>query len=486
MRKTSSCRHRPFGSRCCYLALVVGSLLLSSWASAKTTSGDFRLSGLNTEYVLASFAVSAKANGYMKVVLTAKTPYIDDRSVRLRMYKDDQWPVYQKTPACVDKIKHAKSEERVVLSPKRGIFTTELLMTMENRDEDRAHYYYFVMDDCSLEMYMHDESVPELHYKLETWNDGNHFSADEKHLKKLHLVTLIVSGILGIIMALAIMKQLHTQNSVHAAMFLVMAAASCDAGSSFFEILHLSKYSKDGIGSYGLDALSAHLEAICDSLVALLLLTVGAGWTLPSDVIAVQQNASTLQKVLGGLQTPFTALQTFSPTAVLAIGILLAHIVLAQWGRIYNDDFDSYHDLEHLPGQCLMALRILLGLCMLICCIQTRLRCPASLQSFYSKLAFVGVLWFASLPVLTWVCGFAVPYHWRHWMVGTWGAALQSSSILLLTWLVTSHSTSYHKLSHLSSAKDTLTDSLSAVSSADSAMGKAKAIFVGNSKIRLD
>ena len=458
-------------------------------AFAKTTSGDFRLSGLNTEYILGSFAISAKADGYMKITFTAKSSYQHDMRLRLRLYKDDKWPTWQKTPACVDKIRHATVAEPLKWDHKHGKWISETAMKLDNSKEDRPHYFYFVIDDCSLEEVMHDDMVPQIHYKLETWNDGNHLAADEKHLKSMHLGTLLVSGVLGILMALAIIWQLQSPKaSVHAAMFWVMAAAVSDAGSSFFEILHLSMYSRDGIGSYFLDALSAHMEAICDSLVALLLLSVAAGWTLPSDVIAVQQNASTVQRVLGGLRTPFSALQSFTPTAVLAVGILVAHVFLAQWGRVYNDDFDSYHDLEHLPGKCLMILRITLGLCHIICCVQTRMRCPVSLHGFYLQLAVVGILWFGSLPFITWFCNIAVAYHLRHWTVGMWGSALQSSSIVLLSWLVTSHSTSYHKLSHMSSNKESLTDSLSAATSSNSAdsTGVLKSFRIGGAKIRLD
>jgi hypothetical protein len=230
-----------------------------------------------------------------------------------------------------------------------------------------------------------------------------------------------------------------------------------------------------------LDAISAHLEAVCDSLVALLLLSVAAGWTLPSDVIAVQQNATPLQKVLGGLQSPFSALKSFSPTAILAISILVSHVVLAQWGRMYNDDFDSYHDLEHLPGKLLMLWRILLGLGMLACCFSTRLRCPASLQVFYLQLSVVGTLWFQSLPVLTWIVNTMLPYHMRHRTVGVWGAVLQTSGIVLLSWLVTSHSTAYHRFSHISATQDNLTDSLAAGGS-----DEGRTWMFGKAKVRLD
>ncbi|VEU39000.1 unnamed protein product [Pseudo-nitzschia multistriata] len=250
-----------------------------------------------------------------------------------------------------------------------------------------------------------------------------------------------------------------------------------------FELIHLSLYAHNGIGSYAMDALSAHLEAVCDSLVALLLLSVAAGWTLPSDVVAVKQNATAIQKLLDGFQSPFEALSALSPTAFLAIAIFLCHVVLAQWGRMYNDDFDSYHDLEHLPGKFLMLNRIILGFCMMACCLSTRMRCTPSLRSFYLQLTIIGTLWFLSLPLLTWFVNALIPYHKRHRVVGVWAAVFQTSGITLLSWLVTSHSTSYHKLSHLSSTSDNLTDALSRRSSGK---GEARTWMFGKNKVRLD
>ena len=408
------------------------------------------------------------------------------------MYKDDEWSAFNREPSCGEKVPHATQSEEVVMkkNDEKGAgkgYVNKAMFTMDNSDKERVHYYYFVIDDCSLELYMHDKFVPKMHYQLQMLNEGSHLSADETHLKKLHAVTLMLSGILAALMAMAIMIQLYKKHSVHAAMFWVTAAAVCDASSSFFEILHLSLYSSNGVGSYSLDAISAHLEALCDSLVALLLLSVAAGWTLPSDVISVNQNASPIQKLFEGLRSPFGALMSFNPTAILSVGILLSHIILAQWGRMYNDDFDSYHDLEHLPGKLLMWMRMALGLCLIICCFQTRSRCPVSLHSFYFKLAFVGTLWFQSLPVLTWVCNWMVPYHLRHFTVGVWSAALQTSSIVLLSWLVTSHSTSYHKMSNIStSEKDNLTGSLASASDPTGNSGKPSVWNVGKAKVRLD
>jgi len=301
----------------------------------------------------------------------------------------------------------------------------------------------------------------------------------------MHTITLLVSLLLAALLGLGVVIQLYDSSSVHAAMFWVLAAAVSDFLSSLLEVVHLNLYHGNGVGSYFLDALSAHLEAICDALVMLLLLSVAAGWTLPSDVVRLQQNANFVQKIIGGLKSPFGALSTPNATTALVSGIIVLHIVLAQWGRVYNDDFDSYHDLAHLPGKVLMLLRSCVGLVFVSACFQTRVRCPLSLHSFYVKFAAVGALWFFSLPALTVIVNTLVVYHRRHFMIGVWSASCQSTSIVLLSWLVTAHSTSYHKLSHMSVAKETLADSLSSASMS-SQDPKSLSVLMGNAKIRLD
>eukprot|EP00536_Pseudo-nitzschia_multiseries_P013616 jgi/Psemu1/212245/e_gw1.594.20.1 len=452
-------------------------------ADAKTISGKFRLSGLDTEYVLGSFAVSPRKMGTLKVEFKSKEPYDENKELFVRLFRDDRWSDYKKAPSCTEKAPYSLRNEHIDLRRVKGHYEGEVAMELNNHKEDGAHYYYFVIMDCSLEFYMHDESIPKMSYTVTTWNDGSHVSADEIHLENLHTVTSLVSGILAITLCVVIVIQLYEKSTVHAAIFLVMAAAASDSFSSMFELIHLSLYAHNGIGSYSMDALSAHLEAVCDSLVAVLLLSIAAGWTLPSDVVAVQQNATPMQKLLDGFKSPFEALSALHPTAFLGIAIFLSHIVLAQWGRMYNDDFDSYHDLEHLPGKFLMLNRIILGLCMMACCLSTRMRCLPSLRSFYMQLTVIGTLWFLSLPILTWIVNTFIPFHMRHRVVGVWGAVLQTSGIVLLSWLVTSHSTSYHKLSHLSSTADNLTDSLSRSSNG---RGEPRTWMFGQTKVRLD
>ena len=332
----------------------------------------------NENIVLGSFAVAPGKMGYMKAKFQSKEPYQSDKDLTVRLVRDDEWRKFQKSPSCTEKVPYSSINEHVTFqkkvitkdtkkgTKKETLYEAEIAMPLDNEKKKRVRYFYFVVTDCSLEFYMHDDTIPKIHYRVESWNNGSTLSADESHLQTLHTITLLISGILAVLLGLSIVTQLYEKSSVHAAMIWVMVAAAVDAFSSFLELVHLYLYAGNGVGSYFLDALSAYMEAICDSLVCLLLLSVAVGWTLPSDFIAVQQKANFIQKAMSGLQSPFGTFTKPSSTGVLACSIFLLHVLLAQWGRVYNDEFDSYHDLEHLPGKVLMFLRLLLGFLFLV------------------------------------------------------------------------------------------------------------------------
>jgi hypothetical protein len=77
------------------------------------------------------------------------------------------------------------------------------------------------------------------------------------------------------------------------------------------------------------------------------------------------------------------------------IMIVAVHAILAQWGRTFDDDFKTYHALEHPPGKALMILCFALGLIFITGMGAVRSgshgRCPPSLLSFLTKFALVGL-----------------------------------------------------------------------------------------------
>jgi Rhodopsin-like GPCR transmembrane domain len=504
----------PFGSSRVHAALCCG---LLAWCACrpsflvegKTVSGDFVLSGAKSERVMTSFAVFPEG-GRLKVTLSSRTAYPDDSHLKVRLYVDDDWPKYQRALTCHDKAGIARetmdvSFERVNAVDHRVYEATVQILTFttalggrETKDS-RPHYWYFVVDDCSLEEYFQDNAVPEVHFELVVFNhlegrhgEVTHLSADEHHLTVLHTVTLVASGLVAFLLVMnAVLKLLSGRATVHLAVLWVAAAAGLDAGSSLFELMHLQIYKSNGVGSYWVDAISAHLEALCDALLVLLLLSIAAGWTLPSDVIPISAptNPNHFQRLVADLGRPASCWgRVHALGGTLSIAVVALHVVLAQWGRTYNDNFDSYHDFEHPPGKVLMVGRIMLGLLFLVASVQTRNKCQSpKLVPFYVKLSALGFVWFLSLPFLTWMCGRYVPYYLRHPAVFITSAVAQSTCIVLLAWLVTAHSTAYHRVSHITSPGDSsLTDELLLSTMPTSESKDARTWTLGKGKVRLD
>ena len=422
---------------CTSLLLILGWFIPTT--TSKTVSGEFQLSPDISGHVLGAFAVTSGSIGHVKIRLsTADESYQDHRSVRLRLFKDDHWEKYLEAPGCLQKFHHSTKSERVIFTNSSGRNEYNVEMAVENHDVERPHYYYFVVDDCSLEL---DAKVmvipPKIQFNLEAWNGDSHLSADEAFLPGLYKITFVESSILALLSAYVIISKLFKDKCVHSATIWVMVSAAFGAGSSYCEILNLSIYSGSGITSNLLEALSSNFEALRDSLVALLLISVGAGWIMLSDTIPLSGSRGTEHS--NGFRSPRkrSVHSILSPTFIMAAVLVTVHVLLAQWGCLANDAFDSYHDFGHLPGKLLMILRIVMGISFLMVCFARAQTCCRR-SNFYILMAIVGTLWFESLPMVTFICNHLVPYYLRKLTVGTWDATLQTFSMVLLSWLVTS------------------------------------------------
>lgn len=290
---------------------------------------------------------------------------------------------------------------------------------------------------------------------------------------------------------------------------IVMAACLSNGLSAICELLHMTAFQVNGYGNYALDALSGHLEAISDSMVSLILLSIGGGWTLPSDVVvgvrgsgSLGKDASSTGQFMQGIKNPASSLLgLFSGDkkgGIVALAIILLHAGLAQWGRTFDDDFDTYHALEHPPGKMLMMLRFALGLFFVtgVGTVRSSGRCPPPLMSFLTKFALVGLSYFASLPAVSMFVGSALPYHLRHQALH-WGAALvQACSLASLTWLFVGRSdaSAYHRLSRVGRrhAEGDMMDSIGSSTTIGTSNGRGSASVrptmwhLGKTKIRLD
>lgn len=482
-------------------------LLLLLWllpmALSKRTRGYFRLSGVKTEKVLSSFVVGPKG-GRLTVRLGVDNPYPNDHHIKFRVYNDTNWKKVKKATLCTDKIAYAATTIDLAfvfkgdgpMVPKGGTWQAVKTVTLADPTDDvtridSPRYYYFVVDDCSLEQYLQDAAVPNMYYEINTWNyygaeqsrKTTQMSYDEGHLLLVHEWSFVLGLVILLWLVSNVVFRVARKKSnkrvVHAAALWMTVAAAADCISSLCEIGHLEMYHYNGYGNYALDCLATQLEALCDALLVLFLISIGNGWTLPSDMIS-SNNGSTVQHLIQSVLTKPLSSGKLNATGIASGLVIVMHMALAQWGRTYNDDFDTYHSYSHLPGKILMIFRVCMGMLFLGSCMQTGYRAKVpSLKQFYGVLGFLGFVWFQGLPVITFICNWILPFHWQYPAVFWASATLQIVMIFLLSWLVTWQNSSYHQYSHMaaSSQQEGLGESLTSQPREWSVMGKAKVRF---------
>lgn len=475
-------------------------LCIVTIVDAKASSGDLLLTGENSVALLTKFAVSANESGFFQLQLkvdTEKGMYTDERQLKITFFKDENssWPKAKKAATCAEKLRFAKNSHPVVFTSQqidgKSFWVADIKAEIPESKNDV--YWYITLNDCLLEQSFHSiRDAPEMQYAFTILNGNSHVSADEMGMGKLHLCQISSSSLLLLFVIFKIIRAVtSSKGQIHVALLMVGFATACDIASGTFELIHSSMYAMNGTGSYSFDCLASHFEAQCDAIVALVLLLVSAGWTMSSDVIvASNQNVamlgthSWLQKTVAGFRSPVTAikqLKSGNPAAILVVSIIVFHAALAQWGRTFDDDFDTYHSLEHLPGRVLMRFRVGLGLIFLIASASVRNngRCPQSLQPFLKKFQLVGISWFLSLPFVSIYVSTVMHSHQKHVALAFGSMVAQGSSLASLVWLFAADkdASAYHRMSN-----DTLlSGSLSSTAKEGSNFWK-----FGKTKIRLD
>lgn len=471
---------------------------------AKRAKGQFQLSHRRTEQVLTSFAVGKRGGGFT-VRLGIDEPYPNEESLKFRVYTDVAWKKYKKTKRCSEKVKLAETtvdsdftlEDRGNRMYLGGAWQSVHTISMPPMSS--PHYFYFVVDDCSLGSNP-DLRVPKVDFEIDVWNyhgnaKRNHLSLDELDLQDLHEFCVILSFLALTWLVFNIIRSFARKKStVHISLLWIATAAVLDFAGSTCQLMHLEMFQYRGFRSSLFLAGIALFEATCDALIMLFLLSIGSGWTLPNDVVGVNPNASSFQALVNEVASPLAALVQQSRSAVMGLIFVALQAGLAVLGSTYYEESENYHDYTHWPGHVVISIRVALGFLFLATTLQTRLRCRMKqLQSFYFLVALLGFTWFELLPSLTFMCNWMVPLHWRRTVIFIGNGLLQSGCIIMLSWLVTSHATAYHQYSHISNHHDemglSLTESLSSSkysSYSSSATGRKELKLFGKTKIRFD
>jgi len=504
-------------------------------SESKTVSDSFKLSGAITEELITKFALSPNARGKVKVQFSSDEAHRYPSymtALKVYFYSSEQtWQKVKNAPTCQEKIQFATKSHSLDFSKQQQdnnwIAKLDTSFSDVNELEPHPQYWYITVADCALELQYLDNKIPTLHYTLEimdelSTNNYTHLSHDEQGLTTLHLFNILLSLSIAAWLFYQMIQRYSQRNELHLSIIMVFAACLLHALSSGCQMIHLQLYAHNGIGSYSADAISAHAEALVDSLLCWIMLAVGVGWTLPLDFKAPNANAnanSLLHYIQRGFQSssPSNTTSTLwyqNPAVQLLIGLETIHAILCQWGRTYNDDFDCYHDLEHRPGRILLFVRLVLSILFLFFTAALKQKCHArghfSLISFLQKFSLIGASWFISLPSLALLISsssssegslFHIPAHRRHPIMTTLGMALQVVSLMSLGWLFagTENTSPYHRVNNVndssmgglgtyqasSSSSSNVSNNVS-IQNADAGAGGRSIFKFGKTKVRLD
>ena len=260
------------------LSLLVASIIIP-YSEAKVSSGKVHLSGAQTESTLVKFAVSPSSTGKIDVLLTSYGMYENELELKMHIYADEEWPAVKRATLCSQKVSLAQKSLPIVFDYKgmmsdtrpgkkktdrAEMYTSRIQTEIENppsgrleqgkKRKDRSRYFYFLIDDCSLERYNHDDKAPDITFDATILNGSDHLPADEAGIGVLLVLTLAFSGALTMLLLFKLLRTIGGE--VHVAIIIVIAACGCNAASSLCELIHRSVFAANGVGSYSLDALS--------------------------------------------------------------------------------------------------------------------------------------------------------------------------------------------------------------------------------------
>ena len=150
------------------------------------------------------------------------------------------------------------------------------------------------------------------------------------------------------------------------------------------------------------------------------------------------------------LAKPYEIFKQVSKASIFVGGLAVVQFSLELCGRMYEDDFNQFHDMEHLPGHLLQFFRIALcGVFWLGLSGSMKHNANKEIGAFLNQLACFGTLWYLAFPLLVFYSGMFVAPHNRHRVVTVGSIVCQSAAIALLSHLFLGKS-AYKKVSSLS------------------------------------
>lgn len=283
------------------------------------------------------------------------------------------------------------------------------------------------------------ESLNFIHYNFELLNPdalGNpreHFSDEETGLLRFYQLLALAYFVLGCICVPRLVEPLSSGGPMQLVIQLLSVSTCLQAVGAFIMMMHLRKYSHDGIGSPFLELLSELFDVLSQFAMLYMLLSLSLGWTL-------------------GTTYRNTHLQMISKKPASKVVGLLAVLqgALFLWEQYQDQTHRLYHAHRSYAGIALVILRVVLAALFawnLYATVSTER--SAMKREFYISFTKSCMLWFLCYPVIV-VASWLFEEYLRYKLITMCVVLCQSAAVVMLYKLFLSRSL-YWEVSALSS-----------------------------------
>ncbi|XP_063430310.1 integral membrane protein GPR180-like isoform X1 [Mytilus trossulus] len=309
-------------------------------------------------------------------------------SPKFVLFLNDDWSDALQEDACENKFELARAVYQI--KNRTGNFTVSYI--------DKPHLYHVLyVDDNTCGDDSREIKPNYIHYTIQLLNPdslGNpteHFGDDETGLLRFYQLLTLAYFVLGCIFAPRLYETLSKGGPMQLVIQLLSVSTCLQALGSFIMMIHLQRYSKDGMGSSFVELIAEFFDVLSQFAMLYMLLSLSLGWTLGTSYKAVSHLHIISKK-----------------PAARVVGVLaVIQAILFIWEQIEDTDHRMYHAHRSYAGLALVVLRILLAalfawnLNVTVSAERSALR-----REFYKSFTKSCMLWFLCYPlivVISWI-----------------------------------------------------------------------------------
>uniref|UniRef100_A0A2C9M752 Uncharacterized protein n=1 Tax=Biomphalaria glabrata TaxID=6526 RepID=A0A2C9M752_BIOGL len=363
-----------------YYVLFLVIQVLTSHTEAKTVNGVFNTFTAQAEH--GQYITSFAFHGNALFNFTVNSTGTDSK---LYLFLSEDWKKAVGDTNCYRRLNKAKTIIK--------INSTTGLQTISHYDYPRIWHIVFAdFFTCEPGRPKPPKEEPSfIQYTLQIFNPdslGNpteHFSDQETGLLKFYQLLALIYFVVACVVAPQLWDTLSKGGPMQLVIQLLTISMTLQAVAAFIVIVHLYRYSKDGIGSPLIEILSEFLDMLSQFTMLFMLLSVSLGWSLASaHSVCRYSHLRTISKKT-------------SARVVFILGIMQS--LLFMWEQNQDESRRLYHAQRSYPGIALVVLRILLAGMFAIKLKEVIASERSSLKrKFYSSFTKLCMMWFLCYP----------------------------------------------------------------------------------------